>query len=164
MFFSGLFATYFTLKALSTSEWPPEDVHLAIPQALVFTILLVLSSGTMQMAVRAIANGNKAAFRNWVIATLVLGAAFVLNQFGFEWREAEFRPASHAFGSLFFTMTGFHGLHVTGGLIAMCILLARSGASRFGKDDLPSVEVVSYYWHFVDVVWVIMFSILFFVQ
>ena len=141
-----------------------------IARALTFTLVLVASSGTMQMAVRAIARGDKTSFRRWVIATAILGLAFVVNQ-ALEWDELivnqhghGFSAASHAFGSAFFTMTGFHGAHVTGGLLAMAVLLGRSGAARFGKADLPTVEVVSYYWHFVDVVWVIMFVILFFLR
>jgi cytochrome c oxidase subunit III len=163
MFFSGLFATYFTLREISTGAWPPPDVHLPVVRASIFTALLISSSVTMQLAVRGIARGDKVAFRRWVIVTVLLGLAFLGNQ-AVEWTEAEFSWASHAFGSLFFTMTGFHGAHVTGGVLAMGVLLARSGAKRFGKKDLPSVEVVSYYWHFVDVVWVIMFAILFFAQ
>lgn len=171
MFFGALFASYFTMRAITTGPWPPEGAEL--PQtirALSFTLILVASSFTMQMAVRTIAKGDKTAFRRWVVATAVLGAAFVINQ-GLEWEELidtqhahGFSAASHAFGSAFFTMTGFHGAHVTGGLLAMMVLLGRSGSARFGKSDLPTVEVVSYYWHFVDVVWVIMFTILFFVR
>jgi cytochrome c oxidase subunit III len=164
MFFSALFATYFTLRAINIGPWPPAGDDLERGRALVFTALLVSSSFTMQFAVRAIAQGKKVAFRNWVIATAIIGVLFVGNQLGFEWRHAPFSPSSDAFGSLFFTMTGFHAAHVTGGILAMCVLLGRSGASRFGKDDLPTVEVVSYYWHFVDVVWVLMFSILFYVK
>lgn len=164
MFFSGLFATYFTLKAISSTPWPPGDVHFEIPRALVFTGLLVSSSFTMQMAVRAIAAGNKTSFQRWVVLTAILGTSFIANQLGYEWRETDFTYSSHAFGSLFFTMTGFHAFHVTCGILAMAVLLGRSGVKRFGRDDLPAVEVVSYYWHFVDVVWVIMFTVLFFVK
>jgi cytochrome c oxidase subunit 3 len=164
MFFSGLFAVYFTLRELHVGPWPPEGDELEWHRALVFTALLVLSSGTMQMAVRAIARNDKKHFRLWVAATMVLGIAFLFNQWALEWPEVPFSVSSDAFGSLFFTMTGFHGAHVTGGILAMSVILARSGASRFGSEDLPSVEVVSYYWHFVDVVWVLMFGVLFFLK
>lgn len=164
MFFSALFAIYFTLRSLHVGPWPPEGDELHWHRALIFTLLLVSSSATMQMAVRAIAAGRKIAFRRWIWLTVALGVAFLFNQFALEWREVPFTPASDAFGSLFFMMTGFHGAHVSGGLFAMAVLLGRSGAKRFGSRDLPSVEVVSYYWHFVDVVWVIMFSVLFFVK
>lgn len=164
MFFSGLFAVYFTLRALHVGPWPPEGDHLEWQVSLVFTGLLILSSFTMQMAVRAIARNNKLAFRKWVGASMVLGCAFLFNQFGLEWPHVPFSATSDAFGSLFFTMTGFHAAHVSGGILAMAVILARSGASRFGSEDLPAVEVVSYYWHFVDVVWVLMFGILFFLK
>ncbi len=171
MFFSALFGVYFTLQSISAGPWPPAGAHLPeIARALSFTVLLVISSGTMQMAVRAIAKGDKSAFRRWVVVTAVLGVAFLVNQ-GLEWQELlanhgghGFSPSSHAYGSTFFVMTGFHGAHVTGGILAMAVLLARSGSSRFGRDDLPAVEVVSYYWHFVDVVWVLMFAVLFFAR
>jgi cytochrome c oxidase subunit 3 len=164
MFFSGLFAVYFTLRALHVGPWPPEGDHLEWQVSSAFTILLVLSSFTMQLAVRAIARGNKQSFQRWVGATMVLGVAFLFNQFALEWPHVPFSATSDAFGSLFFTMTGFHAAHVSGGILAMAVILARSGARHFGSKDLPSVEVVSYYWHFVDVVWVLMFGVLFFLK
>lgn len=164
MFFSALFAIYFTLRALHVGPWPPIGSELEWHRALVFTVLLVASSATMQLGVRALARGNIQLFRKWVVVTVVLGVAFLFHQFAIEWRDVPFTPQSDVFGSLFFYMTGFHGAHVSGGLIAMAVLLGRSGAARFSSADLPSVEVVSYYWHFVDVVWVIMFSVLFFVK
>ncbi|MFP5317364.1 MAG: heme-copper oxidase subunit III [Acidimicrobiia bacterium] len=160
MFFSGLFAAFFTLRAATREPWPPEDVHLEVGAAALFTGLLVLSSGTMQLAVRALERDDRAAFRRWVLATVVLAVAFLANQ-GREWSEATFSVDDHAFGSSFFVMTGFHGLHVTGGVVAMLLLLGRASSPRFGKADVPAAEVVSYYWHFVDVVWIAMFATLF---
>jgi len=162
MFFSSLFAAYFTMRAIN-SPWPPPGSEIERLRPLIFTLALVLSSGTVQMAVRAIARGDIMRFRRWIFATMALGVAFVGNQ-AIEWSTAPFTPASHAFGSAFFTMTGFHGFHVTAGILAMAVLLGRSGARRFGSGELPSVEVVSYYWHFVDVVWVVMFTVLFYVR
>ena len=160
MFFSGLFATYFTLRAASREPWPPEGVHLETGLAALFTALLVASSGTMQLGVRALERGDRNAFRRWVVVTIVLAVAFLANQ-GREWSEASFTIGDHAFGSSFFVLTGFHGLHVTGGVVAMLVLLGRAAGPRFGKADVPAVEVVSYYWHFVDVVWIGMFATLF---
>ena len=160
MFFSGLFAAYFTLRAASRDPWPPEGVHLEVELAAAFTGLLVLSSGTMQLAVRALERDDRAAFRRWIVVTVLLAVAFLANQ-GREWTEATFDLGDHAFGSSFFVMTGFHGLHVTGGVVAMFLLLGRAASPRFGKADVPAAEVVSYYWHFVDVVWILMFATLF---
>ena len=160
MFFSGLFAAYFTLRATAEGDWPPADVHLEVLIGGLFTLGLVLSSGTMQLAVRAVAAGRLPAFRGWLIATLVLGAAFLGNQ-AHEWSSLEFSVSSHSYGSAFYVMTGFHGLHVFGGMLAMLLLIGRAGSRRFGAADVPAVEMVSYYWHFVDVVWIGMWATLF---
>jgi len=160
MFFSGLFATYFTLRAASTGDWPPAGVELNTAVSGAFTVALVLSSGTMQLAVRSIAAGRLAAFRGWLLATFVLAGAFVANQ-AHEWLTADFSISSHAFGSCFYVMTGFHGMHVIAGMLAMILLLGRAGSGRFGAADTPAVEMVSYYWHFVDVVWLGMWATLF---
>ena len=159
MFFSGLFAAYFTLRA-AADTWPPEGAHLETGLAALFTTLLVASSGTIQLGVRALERGDRAAFRRWVVVTVLLAVAFLANQ-GREWSEAPFDIGDHAFGSSFFVLTGFHGLHVTGGVVAMLVLLGRAASPRFGPADVPAVEVVSYYWHFVDVVWIAMFATLF---
>jgi cytochrome c oxidase subunit 3 len=160
MFFSGLFAAYFTLRAAATGPWPPSGVELDVLVSGLFTGLLVLSSGTMQLGVRAIEHGRVAVFRRWVLVTLLLGGVFVANQ-AREWATLDFNVDSHAFGSAFYLMTGFHGLHVIGGLGAMLVLLLRAGNPRFDAGETPSVEVVSYYWHFVDVVWIGLWATLF---
>ena len=160
MFFSGLFAAYFTLRATAEGDWPPSDVELEVLTSGLFTLGLVLSSGTMQLAVRAIARGRLPAFRGWLAATLVLAAAFIANQ-AHEWSSLEFHADTHAYGSAFYVMTGFHGIHVIGGMLAMVLLLGRAGSRRFGPADVPAVEMVSYYWHFVDVVWIGLWATLF---
>ena len=160
MFFSGLFAAYFTLRATAQGDWPPHDVELEVVTSGLFTLGLVLSSATMQLAVRAIAASRLPAFRRWLIVTLVLAAAFVGNQIH-EWSSLEFHVDSHAYGSAFYVMTGFHGIHVIGGMLGMVLLLGRAGSRRFGADDVPAVEMVSYYWHFVDVVWIGLWATLF---
>jgi cytochrome c oxidase subunit 3 len=160
MFFSGLFAAYFTLRAASKGPWPPPGVELDVALSGAFTLALVASSGSMQLAVRAIAAGRLGAFRAWIAVTLALAAAFVANQ-AHEWATLGFSVSSHAYGSAFYVMTGFHGLHVIGGMLAMVLLLGRAGSRRFGAAELPAVEMVSYYWHFVDVVWVALWATLF---
>jgi len=160
MFFSGLFAAYFTLRAAAGTDWPPADVELDAAVSGFFTLLLVLSSGTMQLAVRAVAASRLPAFRSWLAVTLVLAGAFVANQ-AHEWSGLHFSVSSHAYGSSFYVMTGFHGIHVIGGMLAMMLLLARAGSGRFGATETPAVEMVSYYWHFVDVVWVGLWATLF---
>ncbi len=159
MFFSGLFAAYFTLRA-TAEEWPPHGVELDAVVSGIFTALLVLSSGTMQLAVRALARDHRRRFRVFIVLTVLLAVIFLANQ-GREWAEAGFGIDSHAYGSAFFVMTGFHGLHVLGGVLAMVLLLGRSAGAHFGAAEVPAVEVVSYYWHFVDVVWLGLWATLF---
>ena len=163
MFFGALFAAYFTLRSASEHPWPPEGVELETATAAVFTVLLVASSATIQMGVRAIEAGRTAGLRRWLGITMLLAVAFLANQ-AREWASADFSAESHAFGSAFFVMTGFHGLHVLGGVLAMLVLLGRTLDHSFGASERPAVEVVSYYWHLVDVVWVVMFTTLFLVR
>ena len=160
MFFSGLFAAYFTLRTTAGGDWPPADVELDVALSGFFTLLLVLSSGSMQLAVRAITKSRLPAFRAWLAVTLVLSAAFVANQ-AHEWSTLGFSVSSHSYGSAFYVMTGFHGMHVIGGMLAMVLLLSRAASGRFGAAETPAVEMVSYYWHFVDVVWVALWATLF---
>jgi cytochrome c oxidase subunit 3 len=162
MFFSGLFAAYYTLRAQS-AVWPPKGANLDTLTATVATALLVLSSGTMQLGVRAVARGNRGAYLRWLAVTFVLGTVFVLFQAS-DWSRLNFGIGSNAYGSAFYLMTGFHGLHVIGGLVAMMVLGGRGLARTFGTEDLPSVEMLSYYWHFVDAVWVALWLTIFFIR
>jgi cytochrome c oxidase subunit 3 len=162
MFFSGLFAAYFTLRA-SSPVWPPAGVNLDTVTATASTALLVISSGTMQLGVRALSRGDRGAFVRWLGVTFTLGTVFVLAQ-ARDWSQLHFGVASHAYGSAFYLMTGFHGLHVIGGLLAMLVVGGRAASRRFGPADLPSVEMLSYYWHFVDVVWIGLWATIFFIR
>jgi cytochrome c oxidase subunit 3 len=163
MFFSGLFASYFTIRASATT-WPGPDVKLATVRDLGFTLLLVASSFTMQWGVRQLSLGRRQTAIRWIVATLALGALFLANQ-GVEWTQVPFHASTSAYGSLFFIMTGFHGLHVVFGLLAMIGLLLRLGTrDRADTGVEPVAEVITYYWHFVDVVWIGLFVTLFFIR
>lgn len=163
MFFAGLFAAYFTLRSTAGGPWPPRGVELEVGLAGAFTVLLVASSATMQLGVRSLHRGDRAGFQRWVLVTVLLAALFLGNQ-AREWAAATFRPDSHEFGTAFFVMTGFHGLHVLGGLLCMAVLFARSADPTFDQRQVPTVEVVSYYWHVVDAVWLAMFTVLFLIS
>src|SRR3712207_6393487 len=120
MFFAGLFAMYFTARARALEGWPPEPTHLNLPYALTFTIILVASSVTCQLGVFAAEQGNVYGLRRWFTITFVMGLTFVLGQ-GYEYVqlvEEGTSISSSTYGSVFYLTTGFHGLHVIGGLVA----------------------------------------------
>lgn len=160
MFFAGLFGAYFVLRDHNRAAWPPDGVHLETGSAAAFTLVLIASSVTMQLAERAVTHGRVRAFRGWTLVTLAAGTLFVANQ-AREWRNLGFGAGSHPFGSAFYMLTGFHGAHVIAGLLAMLFVLARSGRPGFGHDDSGSVRAISAYWHFVDAVWLIVFAVVF---
>jgi cytochrome c oxidase subunit 3 len=156
MFFSGLFAAWFTLRA-STSPWPPVGVELATGRTALATGVLIASSLTMHGAVRAGEREDRANAIRWLALTALLGLVFLGNQ-ALEYRQAPFSISSHAYGSIFYLMTGFHGLHVLGGLLFMGAVAGAIGGRTSKAPAGPTVEVCAFYWHFVDVVWVAMFS------
>ena len=166
MFFAGLFAVYFTIRAQNVGVWPPPPTELDIPYALVVTIVLVASSFTCQLGVFAAERGDVFGLRRWYLVTLVMGTFFVLGQAN-EYRslveEGTTIPSS-AYGTVFYLATGFHGLHVIGGLLAFIFLLIRTKLSKFTPAQATAAIVVSYYWHFVDVVWIALFSVIYFVR
>jgi cytochrome c oxidase subunit 3 len=160
MFFAGLFAMYFTVRAANAGNWPMEPTELNVPYALVVTLVLVSSSVTCQFGVFAAERGDVYGLRRWFLLTFALGLFFVLGQ------ANEYRSLVHegttisatGYGSVFYLTTGFHGLHVIGGLLAFVFMLARSAMGRFTPAQATSAIVVSYYWHFVDIVWIALFS------
>jgi cytochrome c oxidase subunit III len=158
MFFGGLFATYFNARA-SAEEWgPPAGAHeLDIVLAGVLTAVLIASSFTMQFGVWAIRRGNVRALRMWTAITLVLGVAFLAGQL-YDYSQLGFGLADGVFGTTFYTLTGFHGAHVFGGTVGLVIVLARAMRGQFSARNHVAVEAVSMYWHFVDVVWIAVFS------
>ena len=168
MFFAGLFAMYFTARAQNPpgETWPPAPFELDVPYALVVTIVLVASSFTCQFGVFAAERGDVFGLRRWYVVTLVMGTIFVLGQAN-EYRtliEEGLTIPSGAYGTVFYLATGFHGLHVVGGLIAFIYLLIRTKLSKFTPAQATAAIVVSYYWHFVDVVWIGLFSVIYFIR
>nr|WP_283956367.1 heme-copper oxidase subunit III [Blastococcus sp. CCUG 61487] len=166
MFFAGLFAMYFTARARAEGAWPPEPTELNVPYALAITLILVSSSVTCQFGVFAAEQGNVFGLRRWFTITFALGLIFVLGQ-GYEYYELVHHGttiASSTYGSVFYITTGFHGLHVIGGLIAFVFILIRSTMGRFTPAQATAAIVVSYYWHFVDVVWIGLFATIYFIR
>jgi cytochrome c oxidase subunit III len=161
MFFAGLFAAWFFVRTES-AVWPPEGVHLDVPRTALATAVLVVSSFTMHAAHKASGRGHDALATRWVLLTALLAAVFLGNQ-ALEWGELDFQVSSHAYGTLFYVLTGFHGLHVLAGVVLMLTVVgAAGGRSRMHLDE--PLLVTSYYWHFVDVVWVAMFLVIYVVR
>ena len=163
MFFGSLIATYLIYYGQSVSGPTPADI-LDIPTTTVSTFVLLMSSFSMVMAYSNIRRGNVRNFRVWILCTAFLGATFLGFQ-TFEFREfaihGHLTPRTNLFGSTFFTLTGFHGAHVTVGVIWLLSLYGYS----FKGDPTPqeglSVDLVALYWHFVDVVWIVIFTVIY---
>ncbi|MEO6295385.1 MAG: cytochrome c oxidase subunit 3 [Candidatus Limnocylindria bacterium] len=162
MFFAGLFATYFNARATSPGEWgPPAGAHeLDLPLAAVLTAILVASSFTMQFGVWAIRRGDIGKLKLWTAMTLGLGVLFLTGQL-YDYSVLGFGIGDGVFGTVFYTLTGFHGAHVFGGAVGLTIVLARALRGQFSARNHVAVEAVSMYWHFVDVVWIGVFSIIY---
>jgi cytochrome c oxidase subunit 3 len=166
MFFAALFAMYFSIRAADYSLWKEHTPELNIPYATTFTVILVASSITCQLGVFAAEKGDVFALRRWFTITFVMGLIFVLGQ------ANEYRNLVHegialnkdGYGSMFYLTTGFHGLHVTGGLIAFVVYMIRTTMGRFTPAQATSAIVVSYYWHFVDIVWIALYAMIYWLQ
>ncbi|MFT4305304.1 MAG: heme-copper oxidase subunit III [Microbacterium sp.] len=176
MFFAGLFAIYFTLRSTSPELWAEESAKLNVPFATVNTIILVLSSVTCQMGVFAAERFQpyrtgrsplRWGMTGWFFLTFALGAIFVSGQvWEYASLVAEGMPISaNSYASAFYLTTGFHALHVTGGLVTFLLVIGRAFAVKnFGRKEMTTSIVVSYYWHFVDVVWIALFLVIYFLR
>ena len=179
MFFAALFAMYFTTRAVQGPKiWLESTGMLNVKFASINTTVLVLSSVTCQFGVFAaerfqarrtgsIWKFSKWGMREWFALTFLMGAFFIGGQI-YEYanlvREG-LSLSSRAYGSIFYIATGFHGMHVTGGLIAFLIVLIRvNKAKKFGHSQATTAIVVSYYWHFVDIVWIALFSTIYLIK
>ena len=179
MFFAALFAMYFTTRAVQgPSVWLESTEILNIPFAVLNTTILVLSSVTCQFGVFAaeryqprrtgsLLKISSWGMREWFSLTFLMGGFFIAGQI-YEYASLVTEGltlSSNAYGSVFYLATGFHGLHVTGGLIAFLIVLLRvAKARRFTQSQATTAIVVSYYWHFVDVVWIALFSAIYLIK
>ena len=167
MFFAGLFAMYFSIRAAAPGLWKEHTPHLDVAYALPFTIVLVLSSITCQIGVFAAERGDVYKLRKWFTITFVMGLIFLLgqaNEYRMNVNEGFIKLNLDGYGSMFYLTTGFHGLHVTGGLIAFIIFMIRTTMGRFTPAQATAAIVVSYYWHFVDIVWIALFAVIYFVR
>ena len=162
MFFAGLIAAYIVLRAGSPT-WPIVAEALNVPLVAGNTFILIVSSVTMVQAYAGIETGDQNKLRNMLIATAALGAIFLSIQ-GYEWsallREGTTAQSS-LFGATFYTLTGFHGLHVTGGVVGLIFVILKALRGGYTQAAHDGVELMGLYWHFVDVVWIILFTIVY---
>ena len=167
MFFASLFAMYFTIRSVSPDLWERRTAMLNLPFSSANTTVLVLSSVACQLGVFAAERGDVRGLRRWFVITFLMGAFFVGGQI-YEYAELVregLTLSADGYGSVFYLTTGFHGMHVTGGLVAFLLVLGRTFvARRFTHEQATSAIVVSYYWHFVDVVWIGLFATIYLIQ
>jgi cytochrome c oxidase subunit 3 len=165
MFFAGLFAAYFNVRA-NAPVWPPLEFHdklHILPLVGPATVLLIISSFTCQVGVWAIRRNDRRGLTRAIAITVILGAVFLVMQaidYSLLYGD-DVRLDSGPFGTTYYTLTGFHGAHVLGGVLMLSVVLYRSMAGQFSSRHHDMVEATSMYWHFVDVVWILLFSTLY---
>ncbi len=163
MFFTGLIGAYIVLR-FGQGEWPRPEQTLNVPLTALNTFFLICSSVTLVWALQSYQAGRRVRGHLGLLITTLIGAAFVGIQV-VEYIELYvhrgLRPDTIIFGSCFYTMTGFHGAHVAGGVIALAILTVMGWLGKFGPGNFAAVKLTGMYWHFVDLVWIILFAIVY---
>lgn len=165
MFFAGLFAAYYSLRSL-TVPWPPRGVTFTpveMGAASVATVVLVASSLPAHLSMLSLRRHNFEAMRRWVLLTIVMGVLF-LSWKVHEWSTAVFSLSSHAYGTIFFSLTGFHALHMAVGLVLLSAVSVRVSQGAYRGGDHAGPEAAVYYWHFVDAVWIGVFASIYVVR
>jgi cytochrome c oxidase subunit III len=157
MLFGAFFTAYFFIRVVSNAEWPAEGTELPVAIAGVNTAILVSSSFTMHWALESAKRENRAALRAGLLTTLLLGATFLFVQIN-EYAHVGFAPHDSAQGTIFYGLTGLHGAHVFVGLVLLSMATTRAFRGHFTAKEHRGVEVPGIYWHFVDVMWIIVYS------
>lgn len=183
MFFTALIGSYIILRFGHMEGWADPAQILNVPITAINTFLLICSSVTMVKAFAAVQDGDQQKLKLWLVATLIIGTTFVAVQV-FEYVQlvhegflpsgyaagshfAEEAAAGHLpesvglYGSTFYTMTGFHGFHVTMGVLSMTYVTIKAFRGKYTATDHRGVEVLGLYWHFVDLVWIILFTVVY---
>lgn len=165
MLFGALIGTFMLYKGRSLSGPYPEDVF-NIPYTSVSSFVLLMSSLTMVLALSAIQRGDQRALRVWLVATALLGTTFLGGQ-AFEFTDFVHHGLtleSNLFGTTFFVLTGFHGAHVTVGVLMLLSLFLLSMRGKLPQSSSMTVELIGLYWHFVDVVWIVIFALVYLIK
>jgi cytochrome c oxidase subunit III len=157
MLFGAFFTAYFFIRVVAEAEWPPPGGELPVAVAAVNTAILISSSFTMHWALEGAKSENRPAMRAGLFATFLLGATFLTIQIN-EYVNLAFGPGTDAQGTIFYGLTGLHGAHVFVGLLLLSFATTRAFRGHFTAKEHRGVEVPGIYWHFVDVMWIIVFS------
>ena len=157
MLFGSFFTAYFFIRVVNHQPWPPHGFHLPVFVAGINTLILVTSSFTMHWAQSSIKRGNRFGLKAGILTTFLLGATFLFVQIN-EYANIGFAPQDHAQATIFYSLTGLHGAHVFIGLTLLLIVTIRSFRGHFSSEMHLGVELPGIYWHFVDVMWLIVYS------
>lgn len=165
MFFTGLIGAYIVLRFANINVWPVPSTVLNIPLTGLNTFILICSSMTLVLGLVSVQRGYQEGLHVGLFLTVLLGIVFLSIQMSeyHELIEDGFTITSGIFGSSFFTLTGFHGAHVLAGVIWLTVVLIKSFRGKYTPDEYAGVELAGLYWHFVDLVWIILFTILYLV-
>ena len=157
MLFGSFFTAYFFVRVVAGTDWPAEGFHLPKYVAGVNTAILVTSSFTMHWALQSIKRGSRAGLQAGLVLTLLMGLAFLLTQ-AREYSRVGFAPKDEAFGTIFYGLTGLHGAHVFVGLTLLAMATVRAFRGHFTPTHHHGVEIPGIYWHFVDVMWIVVYA------
>jgi len=156
MLFGSFFTAYFFVRVVNGTPWPTPPFHLPVYMATINTLILVTSSGTMHWATVSIKRGNTWGLRAGLLLTFLMGTSFLATQI-FEYLRIGFNTSDGAFATIFFCLTGLHGCHVFVGLTILLFMTIRAFRGHFSPEHHHGVEIGGIYWHFVDVMWIIVF-------
>jgi cytochrome c oxidase subunit III len=156
MLFGSFFTAYFFVRVVNGTPWPTPPFHLPVYMATINTLILVTSSGTIHWATSAIKRGNVWGMRAGLVLTFLMGTSFLATQI-FEYLRIGFNTSDGAFATIFFCLTGLHGCHVFVGLTILAFMTVRAFRGHFSPEHHHGVEIGGIYWHFVDVMWIIVF-------
>ena len=157
MLFGAFFTAYFFIRVSGSDPWPLPPFHLPVFVAGVNTAILVTSSFTMHWALQSIKRGNRSGLQAGLVLTFLMGLTFLLTQVT-EYARVGFAPHDGAFGTIFFCLTGLHGAHVFVGLTILLFVTIRAFRGHFSPEHHHGVEIGGIYWHFVDVMWIVVYS------
>ena len=157
MVFGAFFTAYFFIRISQGAPWPAHGTKLPVEVAGVNTAILVSSSFTLHWAEKSIKNGNRFGLKAGIFSTLMLGCVFEFIQIN-EYANIGFAPQDHAQQTIFYSLTGLHGCHVFVGLVLLLIVTVRSFRGHFKPEEHRGVEVPGIYWHFVDIMWIVVYT------